>query len=232
MLITLLLYLLESLYAQVLYIYFQFWDGVQHSIPKVWEIVLSNIPFQSRIVHSYVHGFFDCSGHIVSLPAYDFEVFHRCCIASVVLVLKNWWWCLQIFFIPFLKRCRWFSYVFILTGNPVTPKPINHTALLCDSIFVFWWHQEVLKRCSSFKVYLYSIFLADVLAAFTGALCIWNYNIAFFLGGWRNMPILLYYFSDVVFGWLVYGPPGILALPDEFSRCFNSLFNNSGVEHI
>ena len=58
--------------------------------PQVWQVVLSNIPITSRIVHSYVHGLFHCTGHIVSLPAYDFEVFHRVCLASVALVLKNW----------------------------------------------------------------------------------------------------------------------------------------------
>ena len=35
------------------------------TIPEVWQVVLSNNPIQSRAVHSYVHGFFDCSGHIV-----------------------------------------------------------------------------------------------------------------------------------------------------------------------
>ena len=65
-------------YSGEVIIYFQFWDGVQNSIPKVWQVVLSNIPIQSRIFHSHVHAFFDCSGHIVSLPAYDFEQPNTC----------------------------------------------------------------------------------------------------------------------------------------------------------
>ena len=52
---------------RLLFIYFLFWDGMQ----------LSNIPIKNRIVHSYVHGLLDCSCHILSLPAYDLEVFHR-----------------------------------------------------------------------------------------------------------------------------------------------------------
>ena len=72
---------------RLLFIYFKFWDGMQHSIPKVCQVVLSNIHVQSRIVHSYVHDLFDCSCHIISLP--DLEDFHRCCVATVVLVLKN-----------------------------------------------------------------------------------------------------------------------------------------------
>ena len=75
---------------RLLFTYFQFWDGMQHSFPKVWQVVLTNIPVQSRIVHSYVHGLFDCSCHIAALPAYDLEIFHRCNVASVVLVLKYW----------------------------------------------------------------------------------------------------------------------------------------------
>ena len=58
---------------------------MQHSISKVWKVVLPSIPVQSRIVHSYVHGLLDCSCHIVALPAYDLEIFHKCCVASVAL---------------------------------------------------------------------------------------------------------------------------------------------------
>ena len=28
---------------RLLFIYFQFWDGVQNSIPKLWQVVFSNI---------------------------------------------------------------------------------------------------------------------------------------------------------------------------------------------
>ena len=39
---------------RLLLIYFHFQDGMQHSIPKVRQVVLSNIPVQRRIVHSYI----------------------------------------------------------------------------------------------------------------------------------------------------------------------------------
>ena len=96
----------------------------------MWQVLLSNIPAQIRIVHSYVHGLFDCSCPIVALPAYDHEIFHRCCMASVVLVLKYWWWCFQMFFIPFSKPSRWFPYELIFTVNPVIPEPVNQITLL------------------------------------------------------------------------------------------------------
>ena len=57
--ITLSLYLLDlpmhRCYSAEAVIYlFSIWDGMQHSIPKVWQVVPSNISVQSRIVHSYV----------------------------------------------------------------------------------------------------------------------------------------------------------------------------------
>ena len=73
---------------RLLFIYFQFWNEMQHSIPKMWQVVLPNVPVQSRIVHSYVHGLLDCSCHILALPAYDLEIFYRYCAASGALVFK------------------------------------------------------------------------------------------------------------------------------------------------
>ena len=35
----------------------------------------SNVSIQSSVVCSYIYGFFDGPGHIVSLPAYDSKVF-------------------------------------------------------------------------------------------------------------------------------------------------------------
>ena len=115
--------------AEAVIYFFQIWNGMQHCIPKVWQVVLSNIPVQSSIVHSYVHGLLDCSCHIVALPAYDPEIFHGCCVASIPLVLKYRWWCFQMFFMPSSKCSRWLLYIIIFMVDPVTPEPVNHTAL-------------------------------------------------------------------------------------------------------
>ena len=39
-----------------------------------------------------VYSFFYGSGHILTLCAYYFEIIHCCCIASNILMFKNWWW--------------------------------------------------------------------------------------------------------------------------------------------
>ena len=143
--ITLLLYCRTSLctgviVVRLLFTYFQFWDGMQYSIPKVWQVVLSIIPVQSRIVYCYIHGLFDCSCYIVALPAYDLKIIHRCCVVYVDLVPKNRWWCFKMFFISLTKCSRWFPCVPLFTVNPVTPESVNHTGFLCDAILIFWWH--------------------------------------------------------------------------------------------
>ena len=39
-------------------------------------IVFANVFIEGRAVDSDVNGFFDGSGHTMSLPSYNFEVFH------------------------------------------------------------------------------------------------------------------------------------------------------------
>ena len=55
---------------------FQFWDGKQNLVPNMWQVVFANVPIEGRVVDSDVNGFFDGSGHTMSLPSYNFEVFH------------------------------------------------------------------------------------------------------------------------------------------------------------
>ena len=134
--ITLSLYLLDlpmhRCYSAEAVIYlFSIWDGMQHSIPKVWQVVPSNISVQSRIVHSYV------MASLTALAILQPSLPMILKFSTDVLVLKYWWWCFQMFFISFSKHSRWFPYVLIFTINPVTPKPVNHIALLFDAIFIF-----------------------------------------------------------------------------------------------
>ena len=55
---------------------FQFWDGKQNLVPNMWQVVFANVSIEGRIVTSDVNGFFDGSGHTMSLPFYNFEVLH------------------------------------------------------------------------------------------------------------------------------------------------------------
>ena len=67
-------------------------------------------------------------------------------------------------------------------------------------------------------MYLYSLSLADVLKALTGAFNIWNYNMAFLLdyGLCLFLIVLCCLAGVIVLGDFIYGPPGILALPEDF----------------
>ena len=54
----------------------------------MWQIVLSNVSVQGRVVHSNVYGFFDDSSHVVSLPTHNSKVVHCCYMATVILIIE------------------------------------------------------------------------------------------------------------------------------------------------
>ena len=55
----------------------------------MWQVVFSNVSVEGRVVDSDVYGFFDGSGHIVTLPYSDFEILQHCFVTSNVLMFKN-----------------------------------------------------------------------------------------------------------------------------------------------
>ena len=57
-----------------LFIYFEFSDGKQNSVPNVSQNIFSNISVQGGVVDPNIHGFFDGPSHAVPHPAYNFEV--------------------------------------------------------------------------------------------------------------------------------------------------------------
>ena len=57
------------------------------------------------------------------------------------------------------------------------PESVDHSILLHDVIFVLGVHQEVPDGMASFEIHFNSMFSADVLAALTLALDIWDYYI-------------------------------------------------------
>ena len=83
-------------------------------------------------VDSDVNGFFDGSGHIITLPSYNLKVFHWCCVASNIIMFKYQWWCLQVFSISFLKGSGWLPNVIIITLSSATFKPVYNVTLFCD----------------------------------------------------------------------------------------------------
>ena len=43
----------------ILFIHFEFWDGMQNHVPNVWEVVFPHISIEGGAVHHYVHGLVD-----------------------------------------------------------------------------------------------------------------------------------------------------------------------------
>ena len=46
---------------------FQFWGGKQNFVPNMWQVVFASIPVKGRVINSDVNGFFDGSGHAMSM---------------------------------------------------------------------------------------------------------------------------------------------------------------------
>ena len=87
----------------ILFIHFEFWDGMQNPGPNVCEVEFPNIFIGGGVVHPYVHGLLDGTGQAVFLPAYDFKVLHCCIMATALLMSKNWRWGLQVFLKSFTE---------------------------------------------------------------------------------------------------------------------------------
>ena len=75
---------------------------------------------------------------------------------------------------PLCKRSAKFPNIFFITVHPATPKPVDHSTLLQDGISIFGVYQEVLDGVASFEKYFYPMFSADVFAALTHALDVWD----------------------------------------------------------
>ena len=117
-----------------LFIYLEFWDAKQNSVTNVWQIIFSNISVQGVVVHPNIHSFFDSPSHVVPFPAYNFEVLHCCYVATIILMVINWKWMLQMFFTLFTKCSEWLPYVLLITVNPSTTVPIYDTVFAMLSL--------------------------------------------------------------------------------------------------
>ena len=74
---------------------------------------------------------------------------------------------LLMFFEPLCKGSCRFSNIFFFTPIFTTFKSVDDPTFVGDGIFVLGGHQKVLDGLTSFKVYLYPIFLASVLDPLT-----------------------------------------------------------------
>ena len=68
----------QPLDAQILKcrgVHLVFSSGIENFVPNMWQVVLTNIPVKGRVVNSDVNGFFDGSGHVMSLPFYNLKFY-------------------------------------------------------------------------------------------------------------------------------------------------------------
>ena len=73
-----------------------------------------------------------------------------------------------------------FPNVLLLTVHPATLVPVDHTTFLQDGVPIFGVYQEVPDGIASFEIHFNPMFSADVLAAFTQALHIWDHYVGLF----------------------------------------------------
>ena len=117
----------------------------------MWEVVFPNIRIEGWVVYPYVHSFADGPGQAFFFSANNFKVLHRCFMAASTLKYKYWGWGLQMFFESFTKGSSWLSYVFFIKVKFPTTVAVNDTVLIGHSIFILWWHQDVLECWISLK---------------------------------------------------------------------------------
>ena len=72
---------------------------------------------------------------------------------------------------------RQIPYVLFNKLNPGTLVLVAHPMFLCNGVFVFAGHQEVLDGTTSFEMYFYPMFVTNVLDILTDAFCVRHYPV-------------------------------------------------------
>ena len=110
-----------------------------------------------------MYTFFNQPHEVVILPPHYTEVIQCSGMICDVAVVINWGRGLEMFSLPLSKSPCWFTYILLITFQPVTLIPVYDATLFGDWIFVFCCHQEVFDCFSSSKVHLYAMLLTNVL---------------------------------------------------------------------
>ena len=121
------------------------------------------------IIDPYVYSFFYQPHEVVILPPHYTEVIQYIGMTSDVTVVINWGRDLEMFSKPLSKCPCFFSYILLITFQPVTLTPVYDATLFCYEIFTFRCHQEVFDCFVPTKVDLYAMLLTYVFKAFTEA---------------------------------------------------------------
>ena len=117
----------------------------------------------------YVYSFFYQPHEAVILPPHYTEVIQCSGMTSDVTVVINQGRGLQMFSQPLSKCPCWFSYILLITFQPLTLVPVYDATLFCYGIFIFRCHQEVFD---CFALDLYAMLLTYVFEAFTEVSCV------------------------------------------------------------
>ena len=81
------------------------------------------------------------------------------------------------FFEPLSKCSSSFSYVLLITFQPVTFESVDYATLFCCVVFVFRCHQFIFQGLSTLEMYLYAISFTYVLETLTEALIVRYCNV-------------------------------------------------------
>ena len=111
---------------------------------------------------------FDGPDNALVLPAHNAEIVQRHLMTSDVMVVTDRCWSLHVLSEPLGKSSARFTNIFFITVHLATPEPVDHSTPLQDGISIFGVYQEVLDGVSP------PMFSADVFAALTHALDIWD----------------------------------------------------------
>ena len=151
-------------------------------------------------------------------------------MTSDVVMDIDGWWCPHVFSEPFCKCSAWFPSVLFLTVHPSSLLPVDHTTFLQDGVPIFGMYQEVPDGVAPSEIHFNPMFSADVPAAFSQTLHIWDHYVGLFaacVGLVLVGPMFVFILNDLV---SVQTHGGYLHLLNALLRWTSSSFNRWWLE--
>ena len=122
-------------------------------IPHVWELVLSQVPIEWRVINMNVHGPYLFL--VTPCTSLSTIVKHSGITGCSVEWLDGAWaWDPEMFLQTVPKGSTWFSYVFLSTVDEWAFKPAYDPTFLKFVIPVFGGHEKDFNNVTSFEMYL------------------------------------------------------------------------------
>ena len=133
----------------------------------IWGRWCLPVSVQGWIVDPYVYNFFFQPHEAVILPPHYTEIVQYSGMTCDVIVVINWGRGLKIFSKPLSKCPSWFSYILLITFQPVTLLPIYDATLFGYVVFVFGCHHEVFDGLAP---------LSSKLVCHASCICFWSFH--------------------------------------------------------